>query len=399
MVTAGNSGLGQRIMVLRLRRRMTREILASLVGRSSEWLRQVELHQRPVDRLSVLLRLAEVLRVQDVAGFLALASGEALPSVPPSVARSPETSRAIREALLGSWGDTDGIESPGVAHRVRQDYWSIWRSSARRYSFALSVLPDMLKEARALKARGHPGDAEAFADVHRFAASVLVRMGEGQLALVAIERGLGAGRIEDLASAGAVIRISYGAVLLNNDHADMAARVFRAAGEVLERRGATDDGCAVRALRAEAASATAVAEAARADAVEADRHLMAAEQILAGGPPDLACGSWETTLNRIRSYIRLGRYQPAIRLAERTDVGEQESRDWLAQFFLQIAEAQERSHAPVAAVYSLLQAEEASSEEIRFNPAGGRLAQMLLRHDNALVRRKLWAMLERNGLL
>ena len=57
------SGLGARIAAYRRRRGLSQAALAGLVGRSESWLSQVERGVRSVDRLSVLLDLARVLRV------------------------------------------------------------------------------------------------------------------------------------------------------------------------------------------------------------------------------------------------------------------------------------------------------------------------------------------------
>jgi transcriptional regulator with XRE-family HTH domain len=56
-------GLGARIAAYRRRRGLSQAALAGLIGRSESWLSQVERGVRSVDRLSVLLDLARVLRV------------------------------------------------------------------------------------------------------------------------------------------------------------------------------------------------------------------------------------------------------------------------------------------------------------------------------------------------
>src|SRR5258708_36619079 len=56
-------GLGARISTYRRRRGLSQAALAGLVGRSESWLSQVERGIRSVDRLSVLLDMAEILHV------------------------------------------------------------------------------------------------------------------------------------------------------------------------------------------------------------------------------------------------------------------------------------------------------------------------------------------------
>src|SRR5450759_1568029 len=69
VVVMVTGSLGERIAAYRRRRGLSQATLAGLVGRSESWLSQVERGIRSVDRLSVLLDLARVLRV-DVEALL-----------------------------------------------------------------------------------------------------------------------------------------------------------------------------------------------------------------------------------------------------------------------------------------------------------------------------------------
>lgn len=65
----GHEGIGRRIAAYRRRRGISQTALAGLVSRSESWLSQVEHGARSVDRLSVLVDLAEILHV-DVADLI-----------------------------------------------------------------------------------------------------------------------------------------------------------------------------------------------------------------------------------------------------------------------------------------------------------------------------------------
>ncbi|MDA8062963.1 MAG: helix-turn-helix transcriptional regulator, partial [Actinomycetota bacterium] len=54
--------MGERIAIYRTRRGISQVVLAGLVGRSESWLSQVERGVRDVDRVSVLVEMAKVLR-------------------------------------------------------------------------------------------------------------------------------------------------------------------------------------------------------------------------------------------------------------------------------------------------------------------------------------------------
>ena len=63
MTPSDREAAGQRIARARRRRGLSQAVLAGLVGRSESWLSQVERGKRGIDSHSVLMRLAEVLRV------------------------------------------------------------------------------------------------------------------------------------------------------------------------------------------------------------------------------------------------------------------------------------------------------------------------------------------------
>ena len=63
MTPSDREAAGQRIARARRRRGLSQAVLAGLVGRSESWLSQVERGKRGIDSHSVLVRLAEVLRV------------------------------------------------------------------------------------------------------------------------------------------------------------------------------------------------------------------------------------------------------------------------------------------------------------------------------------------------
>ncbi|MGW5259303.1 helix-turn-helix domain-containing protein, partial [Streptomyces sp. NPDC004012] len=58
---------GQRLQILRTRRGMTREQLGGLVGKSGSWVKGIETGRLGTPKLDMILRIAEVLRVRDLA--------------------------------------------------------------------------------------------------------------------------------------------------------------------------------------------------------------------------------------------------------------------------------------------------------------------------------------------
>lgn len=83
---------GQRVAWHRVRRGLSQDVLAGLVGRTGDWLSKVENDRAPLDRLSVIRSLAKALGVTiyDLIGEPAPASGR---REPPGVA-------GLRAALM-----------------------------------------------------------------------------------------------------------------------------------------------------------------------------------------------------------------------------------------------------------------------------------------------------------
>ena len=109
MTSSEREAAGQRIARARRRRGLSQAVLAGLVGRSESWLSQVELGKRGVDSHSVLVRLAEVLRV-DIEELTGSADrGE-------TGRRSYPAGSLIEQAMMsyGAPGPLDCGEEPGL---------------------------------------------------------------------------------------------------------------------------------------------------------------------------------------------------------------------------------------------------------------------------------------------
>lgn len=98
------SAPGQRIARARRRRGLSQAALAGLAGRSESWLSQVERGLRQVDGHSVLLSLAEILRVE----------------VSELTGDEPGDPRASQYAAAREIERHDGLRRAGVADRGRR---------------------------------------------------------------------------------------------------------------------------------------------------------------------------------------------------------------------------------------------------------------------------------------
>jgi transcriptional regulator with XRE-family HTH domain len=137
------SGRGQRIARARRRRGLSQAVLAGLVGRSESWLSQVERGLRQVDGHSVLMSLAEVLRV-DVAE---LTGDEPAEHRAQQYTAAQEIERAMMaydglEAVIGG----DEAERPPDVARLLLGLGRVNRAyQAARYDEAGRMLPALIR--------------------------------------------------------------------------------------------------------------------------------------------------------------------------------------------------------------------------------------------------------------
>jgi transcriptional regulator with XRE-family HTH domain len=124
--------VGERIQTIRTRRGLTRPVVAGLVGRSADWLKKVEKGQLGVPRLEMLVRLAEVLGLDDVTE---LTGGQQGGMTLSSTRREghhavPAVREAIEDAMLSVPAEPypDAAELEQRVHRA----WLLWHSSTTR---------------------------------------------------------------------------------------------------------------------------------------------------------------------------------------------------------------------------------------------------------------------------
>ena len=108
MTPSDREAAGQRIARARRRRGLSQAVLAGLAGRSESWLSQVERGKRGVGSHSVLVRLAEVLRV-DIEELTGSADRDE------TGRRAYPAASKIGQAMMGygAPGPVDGGDEPG----------------------------------------------------------------------------------------------------------------------------------------------------------------------------------------------------------------------------------------------------------------------------------------------
>ncbi|MGW1812826.1 helix-turn-helix domain-containing protein [Streptomyces sp. NPDC002125] len=137
---------GQRVQILRTRRGMTRDQLGGLMGRSGSWVKGIETGRRGVPRLEVILRLAEVLRVRDLADL----TGDQTASVDLFVGPGHPRLASVR-AAVDAFPPTRAEQAPSAEHLAARlaRAWSARHTSPHHRDVVGALLPDLIRDAQA----------------------------------------------------------------------------------------------------------------------------------------------------------------------------------------------------------------------------------------------------------
>lgn len=138
---------GQRVQVLRERRGMTRAQLADFVDISPHTLKKIENGQQQAPGLDMVMRLAEALRVRDLADL----TGH--PDMHVDLFIGPGHPRlAAVKAAIDSFSLAASVEAPPVAHlQARLERaWKSRHEAPNHREVIGRLLPDLIRDAQAL---------------------------------------------------------------------------------------------------------------------------------------------------------------------------------------------------------------------------------------------------------
>src|SRR5690606_1362068 len=195
---AGKS-IGARIQTTRERRGMTRETVAGLVGRSAQWLKDIEKGRRGEPRPSMLLKLADVLGVANLAEL----TGEQTLVPVASLRRVPHPAvPAIREAIHAQ--PLTRMDSPvdvsTLTARVA-DAWRLWHTSPTQRTDVGRILPALITDARAAARAAEGADRRAahavLANLYGLCEQALAWTSEPELLWLTVDRGIAAAQEAD----------------------------------------------------------------------------------------------------------------------------------------------------------------------------------------------------------
>lgn len=228
-----NLTIGERVRYYRIRRGISQQVLAGLVGRTEDWLSKVENNRIELDRLSVIRRVADALDVTigDLVGEPTLLdwTADSGTRTVPALRAALMDYRQITPLLAGS--PTRNGEPPSLG-ALQRDIGHVFDAyQASRYGYVTGRIPLVLADAlHAAQEAHHDNRSRAqglLALGYQCAVAVLTKLGETDLAWIASERGLAAAHQADNP-------LVLGSLFRSVIHALHATGRFRAAVELTE---------------------------------------------------------------------------------------------------------------------------------------------------------------------
>jgi len=387
----GDKTIGERLQILRERTGKTRVTVAGLVGRSEQWLKDIEKGRRGAPHLDMLLRLGDVLGVRsltEITGdndlMLATERRTLHPIVP-----------AIREAMesveLNSL--TPSITAEELATRVERA-WRLWHSSNRPRADAGEMLPAIIREGRrairTLEGDDRRTAAAALSGAYALSEQVLAWVSDAPLLWLAADRCMSAAQIADdpktLASAAWVT----GNVWRSTGREDDAWHLTQDAATMLEPH--MDDDLPARALwgACQLHSAITAARVGReGDALRCVDEAKAVARALPSGysHPWTLFGVANADVTTVSVQVDLRKAGGALDAASVIDPDSIPSMDRRARLWLELALAYGQRSDWTASLNVLKQATAVSEESMRCHPLSRGLAGELVMRGGRLIER------------
>lgn len=393
--------IGERIRIYRGRRGLSQKELAGLIGRSESWLSQVERGVRSVDRFSVLVDIAQVLKtnVQTLAGTRM----EYAPNGDVQVDGLDDVA-----AALTVYPALDGLLEPSPSSRdnvKRLCDEAHARYQAADYSAVARMLPSLIHTVDSIVATAERDD-ERWAltiqhEVYVVTAKLLTKTGDGHLAWLAADRAAAAAtRLGSMALKG-LAAYQVVCALLKLDRINEAERVALTAAESID-----DDTALGISAQGALFLIAAVIAARRGDRRSATERLRRAQYLADALGKDAnhgwtAFGPTNVALHHISVATELGDAETAIRCAEDIDTSNlpEVLRSRRAQVHIDAAWAYSQRKDDAAAVINLMEAERVAPQVLRYNFLARDILRGLLRRERRSATPGLRNLATRAGLL
>ncbi|WP_433348758.1 helix-turn-helix domain-containing protein [Micromonospora sp. CA-111912] len=196
--------VGRRVAYWRGRRKLSQQVFADRLGKSKSWVDKVERGVRSLDKMSILQDIAAVLRI-DTAVLLGRDTR------PADVTGRVEGVERVREAL-STYDIAVGRSAARCqvlpADRLAREVTHAWITFQHaRYPQVTAMIPELLAGAQRAHADEPGSGRSVLVEAYRVTASLLVKLGEAELAWLAADRAMATATGEPVLVATATVQL------------------------------------------------------------------------------------------------------------------------------------------------------------------------------------------------
>jgi transcriptional regulator with XRE-family HTH domain len=393
--------IGDRIRIYRGRRGLSQKELAGLIGRSESWLSQVERGVRSVDRFSVLVDIAQVLKtnVQTLAGTRM--------EYTPNGDMHVEGLDAVGAALTAYPGLEDVADHASTKHDdvERLSTEAHARYQAADYVAAARILPGLIKTVDTMVINANAEELRRALRLQHQAyivtAKLLTKTGDAYLAWLAADRAATAAMRLDSPALKSLAAYQVTCALLELDRIDDAERLSLATAESID-----DDSPLGVSAQGALFLISAVIAGRRNDRKSATERLRRAQYLADALGEDAnhgwtAFGPTNVAIHQVSVATELGDAETAIHYAEQIDTSNlpEVLRSRRAQVHLDAAWAYAQRKDDAAAVINLMETERVAPQVLRYNFLARDILRGLLKRERRSATPGLRALATRAGVL
>lgn len=398
--------IGERIRVLRESRGMSREVLAGMCGRSTDWLKKIETGDRDLRQHALIMKVATALQLTDASVLTgAQGVGQAIPLGRLHHHGLPAIWDAVMTRRLTPGPAPESVDVASLQGRVDQT-WRIWHTSASNRTEVLALLPELIRSAegavRALEGDERRAALVAASDVYRLTGQATAYVAPSELAWVVADRALASAQDADQPAAIAAAAWNLGNILRETDYAEEALRVVTEAADLIRPHleTAPDDWRGVYgALQLHAA----VTSARASRAGDAWRYWDAGDQVAKSLPtsyvhPSTVFGRVNVDFHQVSVTVDLRTSRKALAIADEIDPDVMPSVERRARLWVEVARGHLQRGARTAALYVMQKAVAIGAETVMYTPAARTAAAELWRDAPRALRAEAAGLAEKVGL-
>lgn len=397
---------GERIRLLRESRGMTREMLAGMCGRGSDWLKKIESGERDLRSNTLILRLAAALQLRD-ASIITGAQG-ARQTVPTGRLHHPGMPAiwdAVMTRRLSVSRPAGPVDVAALQGRIDQT-WALWHSSGQNRSEVGRLLPTLIRDAeaaaRTLDGAERRAALVAVSDIYRLTGQATAYIAPAELAWVVADRAMTAAQDADDPAAIGAAAWNMGNILRETSYPEDALRVVTEAADLLRPHldASPDDWRGVYgALQLHAAVTT----ARTGESGAAWRYWTAGDQVAKSLPasyvhPSTVFGRANVDFHQVSVAVDLRTSRQALALADDIDPDAMPSVERRARLWVEVARGHLQRGDTTAALHVMQMAHRIGAETVAYTPSARTAVADLWREAPRALRPEAARLAERIGL-